>query len=151
LSISRHGKSSVETFFSDDLKPDGREQSGKAQSVYEIEIIMSTKLFVGNLSFNTTENDLQDMFAAHGTVAAVDLIMDKMSGRPRGFAFVTMETKEAADAAIQALHGKSVDGRDLTVNEARPREERPPRGGGGGGGYGGGGGGRGGRREHSRY
>lgn len=103
---------------------------------------MNTKLFVGNLSFNTTENDLQDLFAAHGPVAHVDLIMDKMSGRPRGFAFVTMETKEDADKAIQALHGKNIDGRDLTVNEARPREERPGGGGGGGGrSYGGGGGG----------
>ena len=105
---------------------------------------MSTKLFVGNLSFNTTENDLQDLFAAHGPVTSVDLIMDKFSGRPRGFAFVTMETKEGADAAIQALHGKNIGGRDLTVNEARPREERPPRSGGYGGG---GGGGRGGRRD----
>ena len=110
---------------------------------------MSTKLFVGNLSFNTTENDLQDLFAAHGTVTSVDLIMDKFSGRPRGFAFVTMDTKEGADAAVQALHGKNVGGRDLTVNEARPREERPARSGGGGGygGGGGGGGGRGGRRD----
>src|ERR1051325_504417 len=98
---------------------------------------MSTKLFVGNLSFNTTENDLQDLFAAHGPVTSVDLIMDKFSGRPRVFAFVTMETKEAADAATQALNGKNLDGRDLTVNEARPREERAPR----SGGYGGGGGG----------
>jgi cold-inducible RNA-binding protein len=125
---------------------------------------MSTKLFVGNLSFNATENQLQDMFAAHGTVTEVDLIMDKFSGRPRGFAFVTMETKEAADAAVQALNGKSIDGRALTVNEARPREERPRSGGGGGyggggggggygggrGGSGGGGGGGGGRREYSR-
>jgi RNA recognition motif-containing protein len=95
---------------------------------------MNTKLFVGNLSFNTTENQLQDLFAEHGTVVAVDLIMDRMSGRPRGFAFVTMESKEAAETAIQALQGKSVDGRDLTVNEARPREERAPRSGGGGGG-----------------
>ena len=85
---------------------------------------MNTKLYVGNLSFNTTENALQDAFAAHGTVTSVDLIMDKMSGRPRGFAFVTMETKEAAEAAIAALNGKNLDGRDLTVNEARPREER---------------------------
>ena len=109
---------------------------------------MSTKLFVGNLSFNTTENDLQDLFAQHGNVIETNLMMDKFSGRPRGFAFVTMETKEAADAAVQALNGKNVDGRDLTVNEARPREERPPRsggGGGGGGGYGRGGGGGGGR------
>jgi RNA recognition motif-containing protein len=124
---------------------------------------MSTKLFVGNLSFNATENQLQDMFAAHGNVLEVDLIMDKFTGRPRGFAFVTMETKEAADAATQALNGTSLDGRALTVNEARPREERARSGGGGGyggggggGGYGGerrgggGGGGRGGRREYSR-
>jgi RNA recognition motif-containing protein len=87
-------------------------------------------------------------------VTSVDLIMDKFSGRPRGFGFVTMESKEAADAAVQALNGKNVDGRDLTVNEARPREERAPRsGGGGGGGYrggGSGGGDRGGRREYSR-
>lgn len=99
---------------------------------------MSTKLYVGNLSFNTTDNQLRDLFAAHGPVAAVDVIMDKMTGRPRGFAFVTMETKEGADAAIQALSGKSLDGRALTVNEARPREERP---GGRSGGYGGGRGG----------
>src|SRR3982751_2481293 len=118
---------------------------------------MSTKLFVGNLSFNATENQLQDLFAAHGTVNEVDVIMDKFSGRPRGFAFVTMETKEAADAAVQALNGKEIDGRALTVNEARPREERPRTGGGGGGGGGygggrreGGGGGGGGRREYSR-
>jgi cold-inducible RNA-binding protein len=112
-----------------------------------VEIIMSTKLFVGNLSYNTTENQLQDMFAAHGTVVEVALVMDKFSGRSRGFAFVTMETKEAADAAVQALSGKDVDGRALTVNEARPREERPPRSGGGGDYGGGGGGDRGGRRE----
>ena len=116
---------------------------------------MSAKLFVGNLSFNVTENQLQDMFAPHGNVIEADLIMDKFSGRPRGFAFVTMETKEGADAAIQALNGKQVDGRALTVNEARPREDRPHGGGGGGGrgGYGGGGrggGGGGGRREYSR-
>ena len=117
---------------------------------------MSTKLYVGNLSFNTTENDLQDAFAAHGTVTSVDLIMDKMSGRSRGFAFVTMDTPEAAKAAIAALHGAQLDGRPLTVNEARPREERPFRGGGGGGGGGGyggggGGGGRGGRERSNRY
>src|SRR5438876_10808373 len=111
----------------------------------KVKVIMSTKLFVGNLSFNTTENQLQDMFAAHGNVIEVDIVMDKFSGRPRGFGFVTMETKEAADAAAQALNGKEIDGRALTVNEARPREERPRSGGGGG--YGGG---RGGRREYSR-
>jgi RNA recognition motif-containing protein len=113
---------------------------------------MSTRLYIGNLSYNTTQEQLQELFSAHGPVEGVDLIMDKFSGRPRGFGFVTMETKEGADAAIQALNGKNVDGRDLTVNEARPREERPPRsGGGGGGGYrGGGGDDRGGRREYSR-
>ena len=103
---------------------------------------MSTKLFVGNLSFNTTENDLQDLFAAYGPVQSVDMIMDRMTGRPRGFGFVTMENKDDAQKAIEALLGKNIDGRDLTVNEARPREDRPGGGGGGGGrGYGGGGGG----------
>src|SRR5438445_4046426 len=94
-------------------------------------VIMSTKLFVGNLSFNATENQLQDMFAAHGNVLEVDMIMDKFTGRPRGFAFVTMENKEGADAATKALNGTSLDGRALTVNEARPRDERPRTGGGG--------------------
>lgn len=117
---------------------------------------MSTKLYVGNLSFNTTENDIQDAFAPHGTVTAVDLMMDRESGRSRGFAFVTMESAEGAKSAIAALHGAQLDGRPLTVNEARPREERPRGGGGGGGGGyaggGGGGGGRGPRRERSdRY
>ena len=95
---------------------------------------MSVKLFIGNLSFNATQNQLQDLFGAHGTVMEVDLIKDKFSGRPRGFGFVTMESKEGAEAAIKALNGKDIDGRALTVNEARPREERPPR---SGGGYGG--------------
>ena len=88
---------------------------------------MSTKLFVGNLSFNATDQQLRDLFGAHGTVQEVDVIKDKFSGRPRGFGFVTMETKEAADAAIKALNGKEIDGRALTVNVARPREERAPR------------------------
>jgi len=108
---------------------------------------MNTKLFVGNLSFNTNETQLRELFAAHGNVIEAEIIMDRVSGRPRGFGFVTMETKEAADAATQALNGKQIDGRALTVNEARPREERQRSGGGGGGGYGGG---RGGRREYSR-
>ena len=99
---------------------------------------MSTKLFVGNLSFDTTENDLQDAFAAHGTVVEANLMMDRMSGRPRGFGFVTMSTPEEAEKAIQAMNGATIDGRALTVNIARPREERP----------GGGGGGRGPRREY---
>jgi len=106
---------------------------------------MSTKLYVGNLSYDTTENDLQDLFAPHGTVVGAQLIMDKMSGRSRGFGFVTMETKESADAAVAAMSGKNVEGRDLTVNEARPREDRPA----GAGGFGGGGG-RGPRREGSQ-
>ncbi len=100
---------------------------------------MNTKLYVGNLSFDVIENDLQDMFAQHGPVTEVNLIMDKVSGRPRGFAFVSMATKEGAEAAILALNGKQVQGRALTVNEARPREERPAYSGGGGGGGGGGG------------
>src|SRR5271167_2744098 len=110
---------------------------------------MSAKLFVGNLSFNITENDLQDAFAAHGTVVEANLMMDRVTGRPRGFAFVTMSSPEEAQKAIEALNGKEMDGRALTVNVARPREERP---GGGGGarrggyaGHGGGGGGGGGR------
>jgi|SRR5688572_7060028 RNA recognition motif-containing protein len=112
---------------------------------------MNTKLFVGNISFNTTENDLQDAFAAHGTVTEANLMVDRMSGRPRGFGFVTMSTPEEAQKAIQAMNGASIDGRNLTVNLARPREERSGGGGGGGGdrGYGGGRGGGGGRREYS--
>src|SRR5256714_14328247 len=85
---------------------------------------MSNRLFVGNLSFDTTENDLQDAFAAHGTVTEANLMMDRATGRPRGFAFVTMSTAEEAQKAIDALNGKSVGGRALTVNVARPREER---------------------------
>src|SRR5688572_33370959 len=102
---------------------------------------MNTKLFVGNISFNTTENDLQDAFSAHGTVTEANLMMDRMSGRPRGFGFVTMSIPEEAEKAIQAMNGASIDGRNLTVNLARPREERS---GGGGGDRGHGGGGRGG-------
>ncbi|KAF0177579.1 MAG: glycine-rich RNA binding protein [Limisphaerales bacterium] len=102
---------------------------------------MNNKLFVGNLAFATTENDLQDAFAAFGTVMEVNLMLDRMTGKSRGFAFVTMSTPEEAQKAIEGMHGKNVGGRDLTVNIARPREERP---GGGGGGYRGGGGGGGG-------
>ena len=104
---------------------------------------MSNKLFVGNLSFNTTENDLNDAFAAHGTVTETNLMMDRTTNRPRGFGFVTMSTPEEAQKAIAALNGAQLDGRALTVNVARPREERAPGGGGGGGRreYGGGGGG----------
>jgi cold-inducible RNA-binding protein len=91
---------------------------------------MNTKLFVGNLSFNTTENDLQDAFAAFGTVVESNLMMDRATGRPRGFAFVTMGSAEEASQAIQGLNGKDLNGRDLTVNEARPKTEGGPRGGG---------------------
>ena len=104
---------------------------------------MSNKLFVGNLSFNTTENDLNDAFAAFGTVTEANLMMDRMTNRPRGFGFVTMSTADEAQQAIAGLNGKDLGGRALTVNVARPREERAPGGGGGGGRreFGGGGGG----------
>jgi len=91
---------------------------------------MNNKLFVGNLSFNTTENDLEDAFAAHGTVTETNLMTDRMSGRPRGFGFVTMSTDEEAQKAIDGLNGTDLGGRALTVNIARAREERS--GGGGG-------------------
>ena len=91
---------------------------------------MNDKLFVGNLSFNTTENDLQDAFAAFGTVMEANLMVDRMSGRPRGFGFVTMSTPEEAQKAIEEMNGKSLDGRELTVNIAKPREERSSGGGG---------------------
>src|SRR5512138_3558477 len=102
---------------------------------------MSTKLFVGNLSFNTTENDLQDAFAAHGSVVEANLMVDRASGRPRGFGFVTMSTPEEAQQAIEALNGTRLGDRNITVNEARPKEQRS------------GGGSRGGRerREHAGY
>lgn len=100
---------------------------------------MNTKLYVGNLTFDTTDNELRELFSPHGPVTEVNLMKDRVTGKARGFAFITMETKEAADAAIQALNGKDWQGRALTVNEARPREERTGGGGGGGGrGYGGG-------------
>ena len=102
---------------------------------------MSSKLFVGNLSFETTENDLQDAFAAHGTVVEANLMMDRTTGRPRGFGFITMSSPEEAQKAIAALNGSQLGGRALTVNVARPREERTGGGGGGRREYGGGGGG----------
>ncbi len=90
------------------------------------------KLYVGNLSFETTENDLQDLFEQHGKVGEVSLMMDRMTGKSRGFAFVTMNDDTEAKAAMSALNGKEVGGRALNVNEARPREDRPRSGGGGG-------------------
>jgi len=100
---------------------------------------MNTKMYVGNLPFDTTENDLRQLFSDYGTVTDLHLPMDRDSGRPRGFAFVTMDSQMAMNEAIRALNEKEFQGRNLTINEARPKEERP--GGGGGGGYGGGGGG----------
>jgi RNA recognition motif-containing protein len=100
---------------------------------------MATKIFVGNLSFNTSEGDILDLFKQAGAVTSCELIMDKFTNKSRGFAFVQMGTQEEAAKAIAELNGKELDGRALTVNEARPREERPR------GGFGGGGGDRGGR------
>ena len=124
---------------------------------------MSSKLYVGNLSFDTTEMDLQDHFAQAGSVTEAALMQDKFTGKSRGFAFVTMSSAEEAQKAIELFHGKTFMNRPLTVNEARPREDRPPGdrgprrsfggGGGGGGGErrGGGGGGGGGGGYQKRY
>ena len=106
---------------------------------------MGTKLYVGNLSFDTTESDLKTLFAAHGSVMSCNLIMDKYTNKSRGFAFVEMGSQAEATKAIAELNGKDCAGRALTVNEAKPREERS--GGGGFGGGGGGGGFGGGRRD----
>jgi RNA recognition motif-containing protein len=110
---------------------------------------MGTKLYVGNLSFRTTSEELRDAFAAVGTVESASVIEDRDTGRSRGFAFVEMATAEEAAAAIEQFNGKDFGGRNLTVNEAKPRADRGGRGGGyggGRGGYGGGGGDRGGDR-----
>ena len=104
---------------------------------------MGKKLYIGNLSYEVTDADLQQLLAAYGTVESAVVIMDKMSGRSKGFGFVEMSSDAEAQAAIAALNGKDNGGRALTVNEAKPREERPRGGGGGGGGgHGGYGGGR---------
>jgi RNA recognition motif-containing protein len=113
---------------------------------------MGKNLYVGNMSYDTTQERLQELFQAHGEVTSINIITDRDTGRPRGFAFVEMATEQAAKAAIAALDGQEVDGRELTVNEARPRA---PRGGDRGGGRDGGwdgdrGGGRGGRGRGSR-
>jgi RNA recognition motif-containing protein len=105
---------------------------------------MDTKLYVGNLPYSMRDDDLQQHFAAFGQVNSAKVMMDRDTGRSKGFAFVEMSSREEAQAAIRGMNGKSFDGRELVVNEARPREERPGGfggGGGGGGGYGGGGGG----------
>ena len=103
---------------------------------------MATKLYVGNLSFNTIEIDVMDLFKQVGTVVKCDLIVDKFTNKSRGFAFVEMGSQEEANKAVAELNGKDLDGRALTVNEARPREDRPR------GDFGGGRGGE--RREYSR-
>lgn len=97
-----------------------------------------SRLFVGNLAYQTMENDLQEYFSQAGVVTSVNLMLDKFTGKSRGFAFVEFSTADEANKAVEMLHGKEFQGRQLTVNVARPREERPPRSGGGGGGYRGG-------------
>ena len=113
----------------------------------------NSKLYVGNLSVQTLEIELEELFQQAGTVTETALMQDRFTGKSRGFAFVTMGTPEEAQKAVEMFHGKELGGRALTVNEARPREDRGPSGGGGGqrrfGGGGGGGGG--GRRDYQRY
>ena len=108
---------------------------------------MAMKLYVGNLAYSMTDSDLETLFAQYGTVQSAQVIMNRDTGRSKGFGFVELSSAQEGQAAIQALHDQEVNGRKLTVNEARPREDRPRGGGGGGGrgGYGGGGGGGGGR------
>src|SRR5688500_5587887 len=108
---------------------------------------MGSKLYVGNLSYDVTSSDLEQLCAAHGTVQSAEVIADRDTGRSKGFGFVQMGSDEEAQAVIAALNGQEVDGRALTVNEAKPREDRPRGGGGGGGGRGGYGGGGGGGRS----
>lgn len=98
---------------------------------------MGTRLFVGNLSYNSTEGDIKALFQQVGSVVKCELVLDKFTSKSRGFAFVEMSSQDEADKAVAEFNGKELDGRRLTVNEARPREARPPRGGGGGGEYGG--------------
>jgi RNA recognition motif-containing protein len=114
---------------------------------------MGSKLYVGNLSYNATSSDLEQLFGAHGTVQSAEVIADRETGRSKGFGFVQMGSDSEAQAAIAALNGQEHDGRALTVNEAKPREDRPRGGGGGGGGggrggYGGGSSGGGGRGRY---
>ena len=98
---------------------------------------MAKKLYVGNLSYGTTDSDLRSLFEEFGSVESAQVIIDRDSGRSKGFGFVEMDNDQEAQAAINALNGKDVDGRAITVNEARPREDRGGRSGGGRGGYGG--------------
>lgn len=98
-----------------------------------------TNIYVGNLSFRATEDDVRRAFEAHGAVASVSIVMDRETGRSRGFAFVEMPNANEAQAAIEAVNGQEIAGRGVSANEAKPRTDRPPRSGGGGGGGGGGG------------
>jgi RNA recognition motif-containing protein len=115
------------------------ESKTSGDGVY-LEASMGNKLYVGNLSYSVTASQLETLFAAHGTVVSAQVISDRDSGRSKGFGFVEMGSDQEAQAAIAALHGKDMEGRALTVNEAKPRVDRPPGGGGGGGRRGGGGG-----------
>ena len=131
---------------SDDFETHGGNglADGEGSTIYHMS---NSKLYVGNLSFNTSEGELRSHFEQFGSVTDTYVAMDKMTGRPRGFAFVTMGTADEAKSAAEKLNGTDLGGRQLTVNEARPKEERPGGGfggGGGGRGFGGGGGGRGG-------
>jgi cold-inducible RNA-binding protein len=130
--------------FRNDLKPEDREQSKNKQTVLNDPNTMNSKMYVGNLSFDTSETDLRATCEQHGLVTEIHLPIDRTTNRPRGFAFVTMETVEGMNSAISNMNGKPLNGRLLTVNEARPREERPAFSGGGGGGGGG-------ARKRDRY
>jgi len=109
------------------------------------------RLYVGNLAYSVTDDSLQRAFSAHGSVTSASVMMDRDSGRSKGFGFVEMATDEQAQSAIRAMNGTSIDGRSVTVNEAKPREDRGGYGGGGGGGYGSGSGGRGGGGDRGGY
>jgi cold-inducible RNA-binding protein len=131
---------------SDDFETRRWERTGSGLQLYEHHIMSNSKLYVGNLSFKTTEDELRSHFGQFGSVTDVYVAMDKMTGRPRGFAFVTMGTADEAKVAAEKVNGVELGGRQLTVNEARPKEDRPGGGfggggGGGGRGFGGGGGG----------
>jgi RNA recognition motif-containing protein len=142
LKNKRHGSSSGESLYSVViLNPIlGTSLQGSGPYQHETLNAMNTKMYVGNLTFDATEAEIRELFSEHGQVNEVAVVMDRETQRPRGFAFVTMNSKEGMDTAINKVNGLTWNGRALTVNEARPREERPAYSGGGGrGGKGGGG------------